>query len=205
MFKKNRNETPIPSPEEASQPTPTRSQAAQAGISQVGLGQPGLKGLGSPLTSPTPVHVSSTATRTLVVGRGITVQGAIEEAEKLIVEGTVETSTIVARELIVAHGGTFRGNAEVETVDLAGTIDGTLHVRGSLVVQTTGRLLGRAECHRLQVEDGGQITGQMEMITAPRPGEIDQYATPNGEHGVIGTIDETAQAEEIEDIIVEES
>jgi Nif-specific regulatory protein len=34
----------------------------------------------------------------------------------------------------------------------------------------TGRVLGTARCRRLQVEDGGQITGQIEMITdAPRP------------------------------------
>ncbi|CAP54644.1 conserved protein [Gluconacetobacter diazotrophicus PA1 5] len=105
--------------------------------------------------------------RTLVVGRGISVQGTIQDAERLVVEGTVESTMIHAHELQVAHGGIFRGEVEVEDADLAGTIDGTLTVRGSLTIRSTGRLLGKAKCRRLQVEDGGQVTGQLEMITTP--------------------------------------
>ena len=91
----------------------------------------------------------------------------MEDAERLIVEGTVETSMIHATELTVALGGVFKGEAEVEDSDVAGTIDGTLTVKGSLVVRSTGRVLGTARCRRLQVEDGGQITGRVEMITEP--------------------------------------
>ncbi|NVN12038.1 polymer-forming cytoskeletal protein [Nguyenibacter sp. L1] len=116
--------------------------------------------------------------RTLVVGRGISVQGTIQDAERLVVEGTVESSMIHAQELQVAHGGMFRGEVEVEDADLAGTIDGTLTVRGSLTIRATGRLLGKAKCRRLQVEDGGQVTGHLEMITgtAPLPAGLDTPA-----------------------------
>jgi cytoskeletal protein CcmA (bactofilin family) len=31
-------------------------------------------------------------------------------------------------------------------------------------VRSSGRVLGTARCRRLQVEDGGQITGRMEML-----------------------------------------
>jgi len=99
------------------------------------------------------------------VGRGISVQGSVQDAERLVVEGTVESSMIQASELQVAHGGIFRGGVEVEDAELAGTIDGTLTVNGSLTIRSTGRLIGKVKCRRLQVEDGGQITGQLEMIT----------------------------------------
>ncbi|MCE2565005.1 polymer-forming cytoskeletal protein [Komagataeibacter sp. FNDCF1] len=107
--------------------------------------------------------------RTLVVGRGISVQGTIQDAERLVVEGTVESSLINASELQIAQGGVFKGEVEVEDAELAGTIDGTLTVRGSLTIRSTGRLLGKAKCRRLKVEDGGQVTGQLEMITTPAP------------------------------------
>jgi cytoskeletal protein CcmA (bactofilin family) len=107
--------------------------------------------------------------RTLVVGRGISVQGTVQDAERLVVEGTVEASMIHATELAISPGGIFKGEIEVEDAEIAGTIDGKLTVRGSLVVRTTGRVLGSARCRRLQVEDGGQITGQMEMLTADQP------------------------------------
>ena len=114
--------------------------------------------------------------RTLVVGRGISVQGSIQDAERLVVEGTVEASLLQAAELSVAPGGVFRGEIEVEDADLAGTIDGTLTVRGNLTVRATGKLIGKTRCRRLQVEDGGQITGHLEMITGdmpPRPAAPD--------------------------------
>jgi cytoskeletal protein CcmA (bactofilin family) len=113
--------------------------------------------------------------RTLVVGRGISVQGTVQDAERLVVEGTVEATMIHATELAIAPGGVFKGEVEVEEAEIAGTIDGTLTARGALVIRSTGRVLGTARCRRLQVEDGGQITGRMEMLTdgaksdLPRP------------------------------------
>jgi len=105
--------------------------------------------------------------RTLVVGRGISVQGTVQDAERLVVEGTVEASMIHATELSISPGGVFKGEVEVEDAEIAGTIDGTLTARGQLIIRSTGRVLGTARCRRLQVEDGGQITGRMEMITEP--------------------------------------
>lgn len=121
-----------------------------------------------PATLPTarnPARELSTERRTLVVGRGISLQGTVQDAERLVVEGTVEASTIQAAELAIAHGGVLKGEIEVEDAEIAGTMDGTLTARGSLVVRNTGRLLGTARCRRLQVEDGGQISGRIEMIS----------------------------------------
>jgi cytoskeletal protein CcmA (bactofilin family) len=118
--------------------------------------------------------------RTLVVGRGISVQGIVQDAERLVVEGTVEATMIHATELAIAPGGVFKGEIEVEDAEIAGTIDGTLTVRGSLIVRGSGKVLGKARCRRLQVEDGGQITGQIEMITDQPASDIPprQFAEP---------------------------
>ena len=107
--------------------------------------------------------------RTLVVGRGISLQGTVQDAERLVVEGTVEATMIHATELSIAPGGVFKGEVEVEDAEVAGTIDGTLTARGSLQVRASGKVLGTARCRRLQVEDGGQITGRIEMMTESAP------------------------------------
>jgi len=128
-----------------------------------------------PTPAPVPVAQQRPATlgrqpaerRTLVVGRGISVQGVIQEAERLVVEGTVESTMIHATELSVAQGGVFRGEVEVEDAEIGGTVDGTLMARGGLTIRGTGKMIGTARCRRLQVEDGGQITGRIEMITEP--------------------------------------
>ncbi len=116
------------------------------------------------LSSPAPARENGER-RTLVVGRGISVQGTVQDAERLVVEGTVEATMINGlTELSIAHGGVFKGEVEVEEAEVAGTIDGTLTARHALIVRATGRVLGTAKCRRLQVEDGGQITGRIEML-----------------------------------------
>lgn len=119
--------------------------------------------------------------RTLVVGRGISVQGTVQDAERLVVEGTVEASMIHAAELAISPGGIFKGEIEVEDAEIAGTIDGTLTARGSLIVRASGKVLGTARCRRLQVEDGGQITGRIEMLTEPAKSEPAPPARPVSE------------------------
>ncbi len=158
--------------------SPTPAIPPQGGLQQPRPpGPPG--GPGGPPGSPG-VRAPQTERRTLVVGRGISVQGSVQDAERLVVEGTVEATMIRATELSVAPGGVFRGEVEVEDAELAGTIDGTLVAHGTLVVRASGKLLGSARCRRLQVEDGGQISGRLEMLTdgtprseASRPGTIE--------------------------------
>jgi cytoskeletal protein CcmA (bactofilin family) len=115
--------------------------------------------------------------RTLVVGRGISLQGTVSEAERLVVEGTVESQMIQATELSISDAGVFRGEVQVEDAEIAGTFDGTITARGQLVIRGTGRVIGVARCRKLMVEEGGQISGRMEMLgdtpvhpgPAPRP------------------------------------
>lgn len=111
--------------------------------------------------------------RTLVVGRGISLQGTVSDAERLVVEGTVESQMIQATELSISQSGVFKGEVQVEDAEIAGVFDGTLTARGMLVVRGTGRVVGVARCRRLMVEDGGQLSGRMEMLgdgpVAPGP------------------------------------
>ncbi len=128
---------------------------------------PGLR----PMSTPSPNRENGER-RTLVVGRGISVQGTVQDAERLVVEGTVEATMINGlTELAIAHGGIFKGEVEVDEAEVAGTIDGTLTARHALIVRASGRVLGTAKCRRLQVEDGGQITGRIEML-----GDLPVYA-----------------------------
>ena len=112
--------------------------------------------------------------RTLTVGKGISVQGTVADCERLVVEGTVESQMLQAAELSIGATGVFRGEVQVEDAEVAGLFDGTLTARGNLVIRSTGKVNGVARCKRLSVEDGGQLTGRMEMLTEgsalPAPG-----------------------------------
>ena len=128
------------------------------------------------VTGPRPAPIATTPARpvgriepserrTLVVGRGISLQGTVADAERLVVEGTVESQMIAAAELFVAGSGVFKGEVEVEDAEIAGAFDGTITARGSLIIRTTGKISGTARCRKLSVEEGGQVSGKMEMLT----------------------------------------
>ena len=168
--------TPSPTKEAATMSRPPVPSAPTPGLSpqSSSLAPPPRPGA-LPMSSAAAAAAARPQTaerRTLVVGRGISVQGSVQDAERLVVEGTVEATNIRAQELSVAPGGVFRGEIEVEEAELAGTIDGTLVAHGTLVVRSSGKLLGAARCRRLQVEDGGQISGRIEMLTENTPHDV---------------------------------
>jgi cytoskeletal protein CcmA (bactofilin family) len=103
--------------------------------------------------------------RVLQLGKGISIQGSVTEAERIVIEGTMESQLLQCQELAISHSGVFKGEVQVEDADIAGVFDGTLIASGSLTIRATGRVLGVARARRLSVEDGGQLTGRMEMIS----------------------------------------
>ncbi len=105
--------------------------------------------------------------RTLVVSKGVSLQGIIKDAERLVIEGTVEADMLTVTELAIQPGGIFKGEIDAEIAEIAGLVDGTVSARTSLTVTGTGRIAGVARCRRLQVENGGQISGKIEMLTGP--------------------------------------
>jgi cytoskeletal protein CcmA (bactofilin family) len=111
-----------------------------------------------------PATSATSERRTLIVGRGISLQGTVADAERLVVEGTVESQMIQAAELSVAQTGVFRGEVQVEDAEIAGLFDGTVTARGNLIIRSTGKIKGMARYKKLSVEEGGQIIGTMEML-----------------------------------------
>ncbi|MBP0444609.1 polymer-forming cytoskeletal protein [Roseomonas sp. SSH11] len=158
-------------------PKPTAPQGATA---------PGVTMPPRPTGRPAPAE-----RRTLVVGKGISLQGTVTDAERLVVDGTVESQMIQAQELQITHSGVFKGEVQVDDAEIAGVFDGTLTARNSLTIRATGRVLGVARTRKLSVEEGGQLSGRMEMLTegqasapmgapaAPQPAMAPQYAAPN--------------------------
>ena len=169
--------TPFPAPPSPAPvpPGPIPNPGMPTGMSPgapPGMAVPPRPGV-QPVRAPAPAE-----RRTLVVGRGISLQGTVADAERLVVEGTIEASMIHATEVMIAPGGIFKGEIEVDDAEIAGVIDGTLTVRGNLIVRATGKVLGTARCRRLQVEDGGQITGRIEMLTEGAAPPVPRAAEP---------------------------
>lgn len=116
---------------------------------------------GSPSTN------NQAAERRMTVGREIKLKGEITNCDALVVEGDVD-GTLEGKMLEVAAGGTFNGTATVESSEIHGDFDGTLTVSGLLRIHGTGHVSGTVRYGKIEVEAGGEISGDIASSTSAR-------------------------------------
>jgi cytoskeletal protein CcmA (bactofilin family) len=103
----------------------------------------------------------------LTVGPNIKLKGVeITDCDTLVVEGSVE-ATMDSRVIQIAERGSFKGSAEIDIAEIRGEFDGTLTVRQKLVIYATGKVTGRIRYGKIVIEEGGQLSGEIEFGTAP--------------------------------------
>lgn len=119
--------------------------------------------ISSAADSVTSSAANSTTSSKLIVGSNIKLKGVeITDCDTLVVEGRVE-ATICSRAIQIADRGTFVGNAELDVADIRGEFDGDLTVKQKLVVHATGRVSGKVRYAKLVIEEGGQLTGDVQL------------------------------------------
>ncbi|CAB5710067.1 Polymer-forming cytoskeletal [Delftia tsuruhatensis] len=144
--------------------------AGSSGTSPSGALNSG-SGLGTPVTqrqaAAAPAEEASGGSK-LTVGPNIKLKGVeITDCDTLVVEGTVE-ATMDSRVIQIAEQGAFHGTAEIDIAEIHGVFDGTLTVREKLVIYGTGKVSGKIRYGKVVIEEGGELTGQIEAGSSPR-------------------------------------
>lgn len=97
--------------------------------------------------------------RTMIVGREISLSGDIRSCNRLVVEGSVEATLHECREMDIAEGGLFKGNASIEQAEVSGQFDGELVVSKRLLIRATGHVSGTITYGEIEIERGGKVSG----------------------------------------------
>ena len=193
MFRKKSTDNDIPTSVEGAfrrpSPEPMKSPPPPEGLrrrvelpSGPGGAKPGapVTGAESAVAPMAPQPEPDRFGKRLIVGEGIRLSGEISSCDRLVVEGEVEVTLNDTLALEIARGGRFTGGCEVEEADISGTYEGDLTVRKRLCVRSTGKLTGTIRYAQLELERGGQIAGNISVISqdresggagAPRPAE----------------------------------
>jgi cytoskeletal protein CcmA (bactofilin family) len=135
-------------------------------------------------TTPTPaatqpVVAAAATTRVkegeskLTVGPNIKLKGVeITDCDTLVVEGSVE-ATMDSRVIQISERGAFKGSADIDVAEIRGLFDGNLTARQKLVIYSTGKVTGRVRYGKVVIEEGGQLSGEIESGTSPaRPAPV---------------------------------
>lgn len=113
-----------------------------------------------------PVSAGKEGESKLTVGPNIKLKGVeITDCDTLVVEGSVE-ATMDSRVIQISERGSFKGSADIDIAEIRGQFDGNLTVRQKLVIYSTGKVTGRVRYGKVVIEEGGQLSGEVEFGTA---------------------------------------
>ncbi|RJG05635.1 polymer-forming cytoskeletal protein [Noviherbaspirillum cavernae] len=159
LFGKRENTTP-------NSPLNTSSGIMPAGSS--GIAKPATplgSGPAASALNPAPATTNEGGSK-LIVGPNIKLKGVeITDCDTLVVEGRVE-ATIDSRVIQIAERGAFKGSAEIDIAEIHGEFDGDLTVRQKLVIYSTGKVTGTVRYGKVVIEEGGQLSGDIQVGTA---------------------------------------
>jgi cytoskeletal protein CcmA (bactofilin family) len=125
----------------------------------------------APVVNNTPATPVAEGESKLTVGPNIKLKGVeITDCDTLVVEGSVE-ATMDSRVIQISERGSFKGSAEIDIAEIRGEFDGTLTVRQKLVIYSTGKVTGRIRYGKVVIEEGGQLSGEIEFASAPATAE----------------------------------
>ena len=134
--------------------------------------------------SPSPVSRAEPELRKLTVGREISLQGDITHCDQLIVEGSV-TANLSCQDVAIMESGILKGTVEIGSIEVRGLFEGTLNVSGRLLIRSTGRVVGKVRYGQVEIEIGGQISGEVE---AQPPAKAAKIGAAAGAPALAGTL-----------------
>ncbi|MDO4969235.1 MAG: polymer-forming cytoskeletal protein, partial [Comamonadaceae bacterium] len=77
-------------------------------------------------------------------------------------------ATMDSRVIHIAQQGAFHGAAEIDIAEIHGEFAGSLTVREKLVIHSTGRVSGKIRYGKIVIEEGGQLSGEIEVGVGQR-------------------------------------
>jgi len=117
-------------------------------------------------TAPAAPAASQSGSK-LTVGPNIKLKGVeITDCDTLVVEGLVE-ATMDSRVIEISEHGAFKGSAEIDMAEIHGQFDGNLTVRQKLTIYATGKVSGKIRYGKVVIEEGGQLTGEIQSGAMP--------------------------------------
>ena len=122
----------------------------------------------SPASSNAPLGASAPLEggSKLTVGPNIKLKGVeITDCDTLVVEGMVE-ATMDSRVMQIAEQGAFKGSADIDVAEIRGQFNGNLTARQKLVIYSTGKVTGTVRYGKVEIEEGGQIAGEIQVDTS---------------------------------------
>lgn len=111
------------------------------------------------------------------VGAGTLLEGEIRGRGSYLVQGEVIGDGEIDGALVLAAGGTWKGNVSADYVQVAGKIDGTVTARAKLELASTAVVTGDLSSPVIAIAEGAVYEGR---ISRPRKTQVTRYSERRG-------------------------
>ena len=123
-------------------------------------------------STPSPAKATPSASAAspsrCVIGAKTVVNGDISGDEDILVEGTVEGTISISRDLKVGVGGRVKATVKAQAIVVAGEVEGDCQAEQRVHLEASGKLTGNIRAPRVMIVEGATFKGNSDM--SPRPG-----------------------------------
>lgn len=112
------------------------------------------------------------ATRS-VISAEVEIEGVIKTSGSIQIDGRVKGEIYSQGDVLLGKSGSVKGNISVNSVAVAGTIQGNIDAKDKIELRSTARVMGDIKAKRLSVEDGVTFVGRSEVNPTGQPIKFD--------------------------------
>jgi len=116
-----------------------------------------------PQPAPAPGPAAAPGARVCVIGAKTVVKGDLTGDEDVLVEGTVEGTIRISRDLRIGPTGKVKATVNAQSVVVAGELTGDCHAEQRVHVDASGRLTGNIRAPRVVIVEGATFKGNSDM------------------------------------------
>ncbi len=103
------------------------------------------------------------------LGPSVHLQGNINSAEDLLIDGQVEGKVVVSgHRVIISETARVRGDIQAHEVILEGNLEGNINTTGKVTVTAKAVLNGDVSAGSVAVEEGAKFKGTIKIIPSPQ-------------------------------------
>lgn len=106
------------------------------------------------------------ASSTSTLSRNVKIEGELQGAENLHIEGYVKGSIKLDGSVFVGQAGVVEADVEAESVVIEGKVTGNVLARKQLEIHSTGKLIGDCTARSIDIKEGALFEGRSIMLKA---------------------------------------
>jgi len=111
--------------------------------------------------------MTNTPRGTTLLGPSAAFKGEISGSEDMVVRGRFQGKIFLENhDLNVEHGARITAEIRVKNIEIKGTVDGSIHAKGIVLIAHNGQVNGDISASRISITEGAKFMGNVKVQTS---------------------------------------